>query len=118
NLNIKFHKPQVSYRESIDHAVEVVGECRRMIAGQQLFAKLRLRMEPAPQSKIPVMLLSAVPPDGLPPEFLTAALEELKALGEGGGRIAGYPLMKLKVTVLSCETSEQTDARAMKIAAA
>jgi elongation factor G len=118
NLNIKFHKPQVSYRESIDHAVEVVGECRRMIAGQQLFAKLRIRMEPAPQSKIPVMLVSAVPPDGLPPELLTAALEELKALGEGGGRIAGYPLMKLKIVVQGGESSEQTDERAMKIAAA
>jgi elongation factor G len=118
NLNVKFHKPQVSYRESIDHAVEVTGQCQRMIAGQQLFAKLRIKMEPAPQSKIPVMLLSAVPPDGLPPEYLTAALEELKALGEGGGRIAGYPLMKLKVTVLGGEFNEQTDVRAMKIAAA
>src|SRR5207247_5911027 len=117
-LNSKFHKPQVSYRESIDRAVEVVGECRRMIAGQQLFARLRLRMEPAPQSPIPVMLITAVPPDGLPPELLTAALEELKALGEGGGRIAGFPLMKLKVTVLAGEWNEQSDVRAMKIAAA
>jgi elongation factor G len=76
-------------------------------------------MEPAPQSAIPVMLISAVPPDGLPPEHLTAALEELKAAGEGGGRIAGYPLMKLKVTVLGGQwNAEQTDARAMKIAAA
>jgi elongation factor G len=118
NLNIKFHKPQVSYRESVDRAVEVVGECRRMIAGEQLFAKLRIRMEPAPQSAVHVMLLSAVPPDGLPPDYLTAALDELRALGEGGGRIAGYPLMKLKVTVLGGEWNEQTDARAMKIAAA
>jgi elongation factor G len=117
NLNIKFHKPQVSYRESIERAVEVTGECRRLIAGQQLFARLRIRMEPAPQSKIPVMLLSAVPPDGLPPELLTAALEELKALGEGGGKIAGYPLMKLKITVLGGEWNEQSDPRAMKIAA-
>ena len=118
NLNIKFHKPQVSYRESIERAVEIVGECRRFIAGQQLFAKLRLRMEPAQQSAVPVMLISAVPPDGLPPELLTAALDELRALGEGGGKIAGYPLMKLKVTVLGGESNEQTDDRAMKIAAA
>jgi elongation factor G len=119
NLNVRFHKPQVSYRESIDHAVEVVGECHRMIAGQQLFAKLRIKMEPVSQGAVPVMLLSAVPPDGLPPEFLTAALDELKACGEGGGRIAGYPLMKLKVTVLGGEwNTEQTDERAMKIAAA
>ena len=116
-LDVKFHKPQVSYRESIDHAVEIVGECNRILAGQQLFARLRIRMEPAPKAAIPVMLLSTVPPDGLLPDHLTAALEELKALGEGGGRIAGYPLMKLKVTVLGGEWNEQTDARAMKIAA-
>jgi len=118
NLNIKFHKPTVSYRESVDHAVEVVGECRRLIAGEQLFAKLRIRMEPAPKSTVPVMLIPAVPEGGLPPDHLTAALDELRALGEGGGRIAGYPLMKLKITVLGGEWNEQTDLRAMKIAAA
>ena len=119
NLNVRFHKPQVSYRESIAASVEVVGECHRMIAGQQLFAKLKLRMEPVEQSPVPVMILSAAPPDALPPELLTAALEELKACGEGGGRIAGYPLMKLKVTVLGGEwNAEQTDGRAIKMAAA
>jgi elongation factor G len=119
NLNIKFHKPQVSYRESVARAAEVTGECHRMIAGQQLFAKVTLRMEPAPQSAIPVMLLAAVPPDTVPGELLTAALDELRGCGEGGGRIAGYPLMKLKVTVLGAEwNAEQTDDRAMKIAAA
>ncbi len=119
NLNVKFHKPQVSYRESIASAVEVTGECHRMIAGQQLFAKVKLRMEPVPQSAIPVMLIVAIPPDTLPPDLLTAAIDELKASGEGGGRIAGYPLMKLKVTVLSAEWNpEQTDERAMKMAAA
>jgi elongation factor G len=119
SLNVKFHKPQVSYRESVARAVEVTGECHRLIAGQQLFAKLTIRMEPAAQSAVPVMILSAVPPDGLPPDLLTAALDELKGCGEGGGRIAGYPLMKLKVTVLRGEwNAEQTDARAMKIAAA
>ena len=119
NLNVKFHKPQVSYRESVARSIEVVGECHRMIAGQQLFAKLKIRMEPVEQSAVPVMILSQCPPEVLPPELLTAALEELKACGEGGGRIAGYPLMKLKVTVLSGEwNAEQTDVRAIKMAAA
>jgi elongation factor G len=128
NLNVKFHKPQVSYRESVAKAVEVVGECHRMIAGQQLFAKLRIRMEPVAQAASgpasgaqapPVMILNQCPPEALPPELLAAALEELKACGAGGGRIAGFPLMKLKVTVLGAEYSpEQTDERAVKIAAA
>jgi elongation factor G len=118
NLNVRFHKPQVSYRESIARAVEVTGECHRMIAGQQLFARLKLRMEPVRAEHRAGDDSDAVSPDVLPPDMLIAALEELKGLGEGGGRIAGYPLMKLKVTVLGGETNEQTDARAMKIAAA
>lgn len=119
NLNVKFHKPQVSYRESIGRPIEVVGECHRMIAGQQLFAKLRLKMEPTDSLTIPVAIINRAPPDALPPELLVAALDELKACGEGGGRIAGYPLMKLKVTVLGGEWQpEGSDERAFKMAAA
>jgi elongation factor G len=118
HLNVRFHKPQVSYRETIAHPVEVVGECHRVLAGQPLFARVRLRMEPAPASTVPVLVTSEVPPGTMPPELLAAVLEELKALGEGGGRIAGYPLMKLKVAVLGGEWNEQTDVRAVKIATA
>ena len=46
NLNVKVHKPRVSYRETISKAVEVTGECHRLVNGQQLFAKVKLRMEP------------------------------------------------------------------------
>ncbi|QDU30508.1 Elongation factor G [Anatilimnocola aggregata] len=117
-LNVKFHKPQVSYRETIDHAVEVVGECHRMIAGQQLFAKVRIKMEPVQGAASPVTVLNFSPVDGVPPELMTAAVEELKAAGEGGGHIAGFPLIKIRVSVLGGEWNpEQTDIRAMKIAA-
>ena len=123
NLNIKFHKPQVSYRETVGRAAEVVGECHRLIGGQQLFAKLRIRVEPLDGGVVPVAIISRVPPEGepgaIPGELLAGALDELKACGEGGGRIAGYPLMKLKVTVLDGEwTAEGSDLRAFKMAAA
>lgn len=118
-LNIKFHKPQVSYRESIDHAVEVVGECHRVIAGQQLFAKVRLKMEPVPGAASPVTVLNFNPVEGgVPAELMTAAVDELKAASEGGGHIAGFPLIKIRISVLGGEWNpEQTDARAMKMAA-
>ena len=118
NLNVKFHKPQVSYRETIARAVEVVGECRRQIAGQNLFAKLRLRMEPMPDSTQGVMLLNACPFDAMPEVYVNASMEELKMCGEGGGAIAGFPLMKLRVTLLGGEFEEGTsDERAFRIAA-
>jgi len=118
NLNVKFHKPQVSYRESIARAVEVVGECHRQIAGQSLFAKVRLRLEPMPDSTQGVVLLNECPFEALPEPLVNAAMEELKLCGEGGGIIAGFPLMKLRIRFLGGEWNPETsDERAFRIAA-
>ncbi len=118
NLNVKFHKPQVSYRESIARTVEVVGECHRQIAGQSLFAKVRLRLEPMPDSTMGVVLLNECPFESLPEPLVTAAMEELKLCGEGGGIIAGFPLMKLRIRFLGGEWNPETsDERAFRIAA-
>jgi elongation factor G len=118
NLKVKFHKPQVSYRETVEHAVEVTGICHRQIAGQQLFAELQIRMEPFEGGTQAVTVLSHCPPESLPGEYLAAAVEELMSCGQGGGRIAGYPLMKLKVTVLGGKTSDEHSSEvAFRIAA-
>ncbi len=117
NLKVKFHKPQVSYRESIQHPVTVWGECHRQIGGQQLFARLQLRMEPLPGESSPVTVLTQAPPDAFPGELLGVVLDELRAAADGGGRIAGYPLMKLRVTVLDAETqSDGSNEMAFRIA--
>ena len=34
NLNVRFHKPQVSYRETIARTAEVTVNCQRQLAGQ------------------------------------------------------------------------------------
>ncbi|MCP5116445.1 MAG: hypothetical protein GY953_36910, partial [bacterium] len=34
-LNVKVHNPRVSYRETIEGATQVTGECHRQMAGQQ-----------------------------------------------------------------------------------
>jgi elongation factor G len=118
NLKVKFHKPQVSYRETIEQAVEVWGECHRHMAGQQLFARLQIRLEPLPGDAATVMVLNQCPPETLPIELLDAAVEELRACAHGGGRIAGYPLMKLKITVLDGQWHHDTsNEMAFRIAA-
>jgi elongation factor G len=118
NLKVKFHKPQVSYRETVERAVDVVGICHRHIAGQQLFAELQVRMEPFSAGTHPVTVLNFCPPETLPESFLTAAVEELRACGEGGGRIAGYPLMKLKVSILGGSAgADNSNEMAFRIAA-
>jgi elongation factor G len=118
NLNVKFHKPQVSYRETIARAVEVTGECNRQIAGKHLFARVKLRMEPWDTKGSPVQVILACPEDSVPGDYLAGVVEELKVRGEGGGLIAGFPLMKLRVTVTGGEAREgESDENAFRIAA-
>jgi elongation factor G len=103
-LNVRVHKPRVSYRETIERAVEVTGECHRNVGGQMLSAKVRIRMEPFSKGTKPVTVLVA--PGGiLPEEFLAAAVEVLSERGEGGGTL-GFPLMQVKITVLGGEVHE------------
>jgi len=104
HLNVRVHKPRVSYRETIQRPVEVTGECNRQIAGQSLFARVTIRMEPNPQSDRPVTVVSAIQEE-VPEQHLNAIIETLSQQGEGGGSL-GFPLMKVKVTLLGVQLHE------------
>jgi len=102
-LNVRVHKPRVSYRETVQKSVEVTGECHQAVAGQQLFAKVRIRFEPF-DGDVPVVV-TVGSAGTIPPVFLSPVLEVLTQQGEGGGSL-GFPLMKVKVTVLGGESRE------------
>ncbi len=104
NLNVKVKKPQVSYRETVKNAVQAIGECNQMVAGQQLFARVKIRLEPYDSGERAVTVMPGGG-DGIPPELLSAVLDALVQEAEGGGSL-GYPLMKVRITTLGGETSE------------
>ncbi len=104
HLNVKVHKPRVSYRETIAGPAEVMGECSRVIQGTHHAAKVRIRLEPFEKGMVPVTVTNK-PQHGLPSEMLDVVLEELESAGQGGG-LLGFPLMRLKVTVLGGEVGE------------
>jgi elongation factor G len=107
-LNVKVHNPRVSYRETIARAAEAEGECHRLINGVQHTAKVRVRVEPAPQ--IAGCTVTNVIEHGLPNHFLSVVLEELENAGQGGG-VLGFPLMRIKATLLggTVHETESTD---------
>ncbi len=105
-LNVKVHKPRVSYRETVAGSATVTGECHRIIQGNQLFAKLRIQVERVPDQSSSVVVISKCPPDEVPFELIEAAISELQSRGVGGGIIGGYPLTDLKVTILGGEVAE------------
>ena len=117
-LDVKVHMPRVSYRETIQKAVEVTGECRRAIGGQSLWARLTVRMEPFPQSPKPIAIPTSEVAERLPAPYLNAAMEVLSEHGDGGGTL-GFPLMHVKTTVLRGEVHEtESNELAFRLAAA
>lgn len=117
NLNVKVHKPRVSYRETIASEATVTGECHRLVAGQQLFAKLTMKMEPADHVD-GVQIRNRIPEGKLPESFLESIMEQLNSRSEGGGPIGSFPLTKIRVTLIDCEVDpEQSNEMAFSIAA-
>jgi elongation factor G len=104
NLKVRVHKPRVSYKETVEHAAEVTGECNRQQAGQSLSAKVRIRIEPFDKGMTPVMVTMA-PGVNLPEHYMAAVLDTLNEQASGGGSL-GCPLLKVKVTVLGAEMHE------------
>ncbi len=115
-LKVKFHNPQVSYRETVAAAAQVDGVCDRMIAGKSLYAQVSLRIEPDDRAA-GVTVLYQAPPDSLPSDMIEVVMEELRACGVGGGEIAGFPLTKMKVAVIGAEVRDEgSDEQAFRIA--
>ena len=117
NLNVKVYRPRVSYRETISKAIEVTGECHRVVDGQQLFAKLRMRMEPDETVESGVKILSAGIAGKVSGEILEAIKEELQACGENGGCIGSFQLTKIRISLLDAEVTEESNDVAFRIAA-
>jgi elongation factor G len=117
-LKVKFRTPQVSYRETIESAADVDGLCERMVGGQSLYARVKIRMEPMPIVGRPVIVLNHAPMEGVPGDFAAAVIEELTNSGQGGGLIRSSPLMNVKVTILELESREDSTEVAFRIASA
>ena len=116
NLKVKVHKPRVSYRETVGASVDVIGECHRQMGGQDLYAKVGLRMEPSSGAQN-VMVTSRCSPDEIPPEMIAVVMDELRSRSEGGGVLGGFPLTQLKVTVTGGDANENSTEVAFRIAA-
>lgn len=119
NLNVKFYKPRVNYRETIGGTADVTGQCNRIVGANAMFARLKTRVLPADNPAAPVVVFDRLPPDcGLPNAVRTAAIEEFRERASGGGVIAGFPLSGVRFEVYDAEMHEDgSDEVAFRIAA-
>jgi elongation factor G len=103
NLNVRVHKPRVSYRETVEHAADVVGTCYRQQGGQSLFAEVSIRIEPFAQGGAGAVVVPGR--DALPEPYLSTVIDGLTEAGHGAG-LLGCPLMRVKITVLGGQVRE------------
>jgi elongation factor G len=111
NLNVKVHKPRVSYRETVRAVAEGEGEFHRTTQGQTHYAKVRVRIEPF-QGEEAVSVRWGVKPGEVPPEMEQIARDAVRESAQSGG-LVGYPLMHVRLTVVRVdyregETSEES----------
>ncbi|SFI35108.1 elongation factor G [Planctomicrobium piriforme] len=111
NLNVRVHKPRVSYRETVKNKAEAEETFQRSTGGENTFASVRVRVEPF-DSEQPITVISLLPPETLPGELEMVVREAVKESAQSGG-ILGYPLIKTKITILGVgyrpgETTEES----------
>lgn len=97
-LKIRVHKPRVTYRETVERAVEHEGVFERQAGGMMQFAAVTLRLEPF-EGDQPVVVENRLKPGTLTPEFERVLWQAVQDEARGGGSV-GYPLMQVKFTIL------------------
>jgi len=103
-LKVRVRQPLVSYRETIRDRAKVVGECVKPAGTTGLFAKVTVEFEPH-KGEPSIIVRNQVKPDKLPPAFAAAAEQGILGALQSGE--LGYPVMKVKATLLDAEVDLQ-----------
>ncbi|MCA9089107.1 MAG: elongation factor G [Planctomycetaceae bacterium] len=116
-LNVKVHKPRVSYRETVTAAVEAEEEFSRSTQGETHYARIKIKIEPSPSTET-VEVISRLKPGEIPPEADKIVRQAVLESAQSGG-IVGYPLMHVRLTILDVGYREgETNEEALRAASA
>ena len=117
NLNVKVHKPRVSYRETVKTKGTGSGEFQRTVQAQTQFARVGVRVEPF-ESDVPVVVNWGLKPGEVPPEAQTIVTEAVAEAAQSGG-LFGYPLMHVRCVISQVDYREgESTEEALRAAAA
>ena len=99
-VEVNYGKPRVSYRETVGMAATGSAEFRRQVAGEQLFARAEIRVEPLDDPGAALEVVSAIGDGDLPRAYRAAILDSIRNAASGGGTF-GYPVVGARVVLLS-----------------
>ena len=99
NLHCRVHRPRVSYKETVARQVVVEGQSNRQIAGQTLFATVRLRAEPTEDQSAVQTVQEWFPQDASSSHVAAVMVTAIGESSERGG-LKGCPLWSTRFTLL------------------
>jgi elongation factor G len=118
NLDVRVHKPRVSYKETVAKAAEALGKCQRQVGGQVLFAEAKIRVTPRDNNKPCEVSTNWFTEESAVRNAVTILVAALKEHAEGGG-LLGCPLWNCAIEVLEHPFPEPMPSEvALRIAAA
>jgi elongation factor G len=98
NLDVRVHKPRVSYKETVAKSAEAVGKCQRQVGGQVLFAEARVKITPRDNNKPGEAFTNWFSEDTAVRNAIAVLVAALKEHAEGGG-LLGCPLWNCAIEV-------------------
>jgi elongation factor G len=115
-LNVRVHRPRVSYRETIKKPQSVVGEFSRHAGGVTQYARVHLTLEPMPSSDT-IVVANDMKPGQHPAELVTMIEQAVRESAQSAGML-GYPLIQVRMTITAVEATELENPEAAFHAAA
>jgi len=103
-LNVRVHKPRVSYRETIRSPRKVTGEFSRQVAGVMQSARVELELEPY-QGEEAIAVVNRLGSSDLSPA-LQQVIEQAIRDGAQGAGLLGYPLIQVRFTIRDVSMTE------------
>jgi len=98
NVEANMGKPQVAYRETIRKLVEQEAKFVRQSGGRGQYGHVYIKMEPLDSEEENYEFVNKIVGGAIPREFIPAVDKGCQEQMEAGV-IAGYPLVKIKVTL-------------------
>lgn len=102
----KVGRPQVAYRETITERVQAEGEFAVPRAGKPQFAAVTLELYPLPKGA-GIQFENRAGPEAIPAIFVPVIEASVKE-ATSGGSLAGYPMVDIKITLVSGRFDEST----------
>jgi elongation factor G len=104
NTSVNVGKPQVVYRETIEHEAEGTAIFDKEVAGQHHYGQVTLRLKPRPRGS-GNHFVSEIAEGSMPPNFIAAATTGINE-SLSSGTLLGYPVTDVEAILIGADGKE------------